>query len=702
MILFLRLGWVVGQVGLVSAILIIAFSSLITFVTGLSISASATNSEVGAGGSYFLISRCFGLETGAAIGIPLYCAQALGITFYSVGFAESLQLFFPGLPIQIVAFVTLTLLTGMTFLSSSLALKTQMIIFAVILIGMVSFFLGSPSPDEIVVESTEVVERVGFWAVFAVFFPAVTGIEAGVSMSGDLKNPSKSLPIGTIAAVFVGFSVYVLSAIKLESVASTTTLLQNNLLMPEVASVSLLVFLGLWGATLSSTLGALLGAPRTLQALSKDRALPQFLAKGSSETNEPQRATILTYFVAVGGLFLGDLNAIASILSMFFLTSYGALNLVSALEGIVANPTWRPKIRVPWVVSLAGAIFCCGAMVMIDSGAFIISILAISLVYSVTRYRKIQPRFSDIRSGIWLHLASRSIVRLDSMKKDARNWRPNFLILSGSPRARYYLIELAQSIARNRGFMTIVSILTDSSLSRKKYMEMEQTTKAFLQKRKVSALVRIQLAKTVSIGARNLIENYGFGSVSPNTVVIGDSLKDRNIIEYTEIILNVYSLQKNLMIVKMDPERSFKKGRKTIDIWWRGQHNNASLMLTLACMLQASSAWRNSILDIKSLTDSEEGKKGIYKYLYGLTRSGRIPAKIEVFTKENSNKPYQFISEQSADSDLVFIGMRRPAEGESAESYSKYYKNILKKTEVLKNAVYVLAGEKISFHEIFS
>ena len=372
-ILFLRLGWVVGQAGITATILIISLSSLITLITALSISSAATNSEVGSGGSYFLVSRCFGLEPGAAIGIPLYLAQALGISFYVVGFAESLRLFIPGIPINSVAFLTLVLLTYLTFRSSSLVLKAQMFILAVIAIALASFAFGKPMEVDPLALQTMTFKEYGFWAVFAIFFPAVTGIEAGVSMSGDLKEPRRALPLGTLAAVIVGFLVYVFFAIKFSQVAPPEVLVNSPLLMTEVAVIGFLIYIGLWGATISSTMGALLGAPRTLQALAKDRILPSFLAQGSKEGNEPRVATVVSFIIAAAGLLVGDLNAIASILSMFFLTSYGALNLVSGLEGLLANPSWRPTFKTPWLVSMAGAFLCFGAMFMINSGASFIA-----------------------------------------------------------------------------------------------------------------------------------------------------------------------------------------------------------------------------------------------------------------------------------------------------------------------------------------
>ena len=207
-IMYLRMGWVLGHMNLFQTILIITIASVITFFTALSISATATNMKVGGGGAYFMISRSLGVEAGAAIGVPLFFAQALGIAFYLAGFSESLQVIFPDLPIQAISAITLAALTALALFSADLALKAQFVIFAIIILSIVSFFIGGGQPPEI--DPNKLADsNIGFWAVFAVFFPAVTGILTGVSMSGDLKKPEKSLPYGTLAAVIIGYIVYI-------------------------------------------------------------------------------------------------------------------------------------------------------------------------------------------------------------------------------------------------------------------------------------------------------------------------------------------------------------------------------------------------------------------------------------------------------------------------------------------------------------
>ncbi len=282
-VMYLRFGWVLGSVGLPATLLIVTLATSITFLTGLSLSALATNMKVGGGGAYFIISRSLGLEAGAAIGLPLFFAQSFGIAFYIAGFSEAvvgnLGAWLPAfMTAKVIGVATLVVLTVLATLSADLALKAQFFIFVIIGLSLASFFIGGPVTE--IAGGVVVPKGIGFWPVFAVFFPAVTGIEAGLAMSGDLKKPSKSLPLGTMAAVLTGYVVYMSLPILLDRHVTDKTMLLNPNVMRSVARWGFLIVAGVFAASLSSALGALLGAPRTLQALANDRILPSFIARG--------------------------------------------------------------------------------------------------------------------------------------------------------------------------------------------------------------------------------------------------------------------------------------------------------------------------------------------------------------------------------------------------------------------------------------
>ena len=203
-IMYLRFGWVVGNVGLLGTLIIVTLATSITFLTGLSIASIATDQKVKTGGAYYMISRSLGIESGGAIGISLYIAQALSVALYTVGFAESVVAVFPSLNEKWLGIITTIIITGITLGSAKAAIRAQYVIMIGIGLSLLALFLGSPIEEtKIELWGVSGGESESFWTVFAVFFPAVTGIMAGVNMSGDLKNPSKSIPKGTFYAIGV-------------------------------------------------------------------------------------------------------------------------------------------------------------------------------------------------------------------------------------------------------------------------------------------------------------------------------------------------------------------------------------------------------------------------------------------------------------------------------------------------------------------
>ncbi len=398
-ILFLRTGWVVGNVGLVGALAVIILANLITLATALSVSSVATNMEVGPGGAYYIISRSLGVEIGAAIGLPLFLAQAFSITLYAYGLAESLQYVWPDLPQMPVAAVTVLLVALLAARGAGVALNLQLPIMAAIVLSILVFFFGvARSMPQSVDLFGRIADPAGFWTVFAVFFPAVTGIMAGISLSGDLKNPTRSIPRGTIVAVIVGFVVYIAVAIALALAASPRELVADPLIWFTIAGgVAFLIFPGLWGAIFSSAVGSVLGAPRTLEALVLDRILPVRFAARIGRIEGPGVPLLITTAIAFAAVGLGGLNAVAPILTMFFLTTYGMVNLVAGLERLSGDPSFRPTMKVHWIVSLGGAGACFWVMFLINPLVAAIALLVELGIYLLVRRRALTARWGDAR-----------------------------------------------------------------------------------------------------------------------------------------------------------------------------------------------------------------------------------------------------------------------------------------------------------------
>ena len=279
-ILFLRLGFVVGNAGLGRTLIILALANGISVLTTFSLSAIATNLKVKGGGDYYLISRTLGLEFGGAIGIVLFLAQSISIAFYCIGFGEVLVRtlaweihIYP----QLIAAGAVAFLFIFAWLGADWATRFQYVVMAILAAALVSFFVGGIASwdDQLLIQNWPAPEGgLNFWIIFAIFFPAVTGFTQGVSMSGDLKDAGKSLPLGTFSAVGLSILVYFSAAIVFAASLPAETLMSDYASMKRIAAVDFLITAGVIAATLSSAMASFLGAPRILQSLSADRIFP--------------------------------------------------------------------------------------------------------------------------------------------------------------------------------------------------------------------------------------------------------------------------------------------------------------------------------------------------------------------------------------------------------------------------------------------
>ena len=391
-ILYLRVGWVVGNVGLIGTLVIVVIANLVTLVTAFSVSAIATNMKIGTGGAYYMISRSLGIEVGTAIGIPLFAAMAFSITLYAFGLAESATVVWPDAPQRPIAALTVLVVAVLAARGAGVALRLQLPIMVGVGLSLVALVYGVISNPASTAGLTESVENpASFWAVFAVFFPAVTGILAGISLSGDLKKPDRSIPVGSIAAVLTGFAVYLIVPVLLALAATPDELVNNSLIWFDLAGpLSFLVLWGLWGAIFSSAVGSVLGAPRTLEAMVDDRVLPRALGHRFASVSGPGVPLLATFAIALAAVSLGDMDAVAPVLTMFFLASYGTINLVAGVEKLSGDPSFRPRMNVPWWLSIAAALACFWIMFLINPLALAIAIVVevgVYLLISRTRRR---------------------------------------------------------------------------------------------------------------------------------------------------------------------------------------------------------------------------------------------------------------------------------------------------------------------------
>lgn len=668
-ILFLRTGWVVGNVGLQLAIVVVVIAHVITLATALSLSAVATNMKVGAGGAYYMISRTLGVEVGTAIGIPLFLAQALSVTLYSFGLAESLQLIWPQLPQRPIAAVTILAVALVSARGAKLALKLQLPILAAIVVALVVLVIGVVENMPETAQLGPVSDGEPFWVVFAVFFPAATGIMAGVSLSGDLKRPERSIPVGTIAAVLTGFIVYLGVVIALALAATPTELVSDTLIWFTLAgALSFLVFAGLWGAIFSSAVGSILGAPRTLQAMIDDRVLPRIFGKPVPKIEGPGVPLLISLAVALGAVALGDLNAVAPALTMFFLTTYGTINLVAGVESLTGDPSFRPKLKVHWAISLGGAVGCVWVMFLISPVALVVAVVLELGIYLLMKRRALAAPWGDLRRGALISLIRSTVLQLRRLPDDPRNWRPNILLFAGDVARRPNLVRFASWLVQDRGILTVADLkigtlreLGHTVKDRKRELNED------LEKMGIAAFGEVDVVDDFVRGAVTVAQANGIAGIESNTVMFGWTDKRDRRAERIQIIETLATLGISAVICKPHRQDIATNRARRIDVWWGGLQANGDMLTLFAHLISLNPSWRDARITIKSLATTEMMMERNEIMLDQMIRSARISATPEVMLHSSDVPVMERIQEQSRNADVVLLGLRPVKPGDELD-----------------------------------
>ncbi|OZC03643.1 amino acid permease [Rubricoccus marinus] len=674
-ILFLRTGWVVGQAGLGGALIIILLANAISLLTGLSLSSIATSMNVKAGGNYFLISRSLGLEIGGAIGIPLYLSQAISVAFYIIGFVEAMSVipFMAGLDPQILASGVVLMFVVIAYVGADFALKIQYGILAVLIAALVSFFAGGWGETIAPTMSDSYTEGVSFWIVFAVFFPAVTGIEVGISLSGDLKDPSKSIPLGTIVSILVTAVIYVAAAVWFATHLSPQELIGNTAAMSEISAVPILILAGVAASTLSSALGSVLAAPRTLQAVSKDRVVPRWMASQMGSATEPRAAVLLTGAVAVAVIWAGDLDVVAPIITMFFLNTYGMVNLVAAIEKAVGNPSFRPTFSVPVIVPALGGLGCYGAMFLINAPATVAAIVVTYGIYFALRRRALAGTWGDVRSGVWTSLARFALLKLErgGGAGDSRNWRPNLMVFTGQPHNRESLVALSTWLSLGRGIVSFSQLITgnveDPNKPRLRETAQERI-RTYIRDRGMNAFAEAQIVPDFASGAVAVSQAHGIGRLEANTVMMGWSGTPGGRGLLLRVLRDLADLHKSVLFLHVDEEQGFGE-HSTIDVWWGGRGGNGDLMLILAHLIDLHRDWNGATIRVLRMVGREEAIAPVREETERRLEAVRVDAEVRVFLR-NDRDFVDILREESRETDLTILGMQRP-DASGAEAYGE-------------------------------
>lgn len=671
-IMFLRFGQVVGQAGIQRAILIVLLAKVITVLTTLSLSAIATNTRVKGGGAYFLISRSLGVEFGGAIGVVFFLAQAISVAMYVIGFAEAFTATFAGaadISPVIIATVTNVVVFVCVFIGAGWTVRLQYGILAILIASLVSFLAGAVpgfSATTLAANmSPHFSEGENTFTMFALFFPAVTGIMAGANMSGDLKEPSRSIPSGTLLAVASTAVVYLGLAVVLGGAASQNDLTSNSLIVKTLSWSPMLFTAGVFAATLSSALGSMMGAPRILQALARDNVFRRlsFFSIGSGPSNEPRRATIVTFLIAQVCIVLGDLNAIAPIITMFFMITYGTINLATFYESVTRNPSYRPRFQYcHWSTALAGAISCFAVMFLLSPTSAAAAMVVMAILYKYISIKQIDNQWGDLQSGILFERTRRNLLKLEGMLAHPKNWRPTVLALTGAGGNRAHLAIFGHWITSGSGILTLAQVITgDVENLHARRTAQEQLLRKFINEQELNAFPAVVVGPDFTIAVESLVQCHGLGGLQPNTVLMGWPADPERIQQFGSSLRMIKQLGRSLILLRTtSTDDPWQTAEGTIDVYWRGKDNGA-LLLLLAHLLVQNDQWRGRSIRLIRVINADAGRDEVMKHLAGLIDSSRIRATPLVVVGENVPATIQQTSAHAAE---VYLGFQPPNEGD--------------------------------------
>lgn len=672
-ILFLRLGYVVGNAGLSRALAIIGLANAISVLTSISLSAIATNLRVKGGGDYYLISRTLGVEFGGAIGVVLFLAQSVSVAFYSIGFGEAIHAMLPGagsLTPRLIAVLAVALLFVFAWLGADWATRFQYLVMTLLAAALLSFFVGGvPKWDSVVFAQNWGAPADGpdFWILFAIFFPAVTGFTQGVSMSGDLKDAGRSLPLGTFLAVGISIIVYFAVALVFAGALPAEILAGDYGAMKRVAFMGILIDAGVIAATLSSAMASFLGAPRILQSLAGDRIFPFLFpfAKGAGPSRNPRRGVLLSAGIAFATIALGNLNVIAPVVSMFFLISYGLLNYATFYEARSLSPSFRPRFRFfDHRLSLLGFAACLGVMLAINLKAGIVAISVLIAIYQYLKRTAGPARWADSRRSYHLQLVREHLLAAAKETHHHRDWRPQVLAFSNHSKRRKQLLSFAAWIQGETGLTTAVRVLEGEG---PKMLKLQAEAQAELEKdinaQHSSAFPLVLFASNLQMGVQALVQSFGIGPLKANTIlfnwleqlhpgVLG--LKESS---YARSLWAAFRLGCNIVVLDA-AEEEWKKvesvpcRERRIDVWW-WDDPTSRLMLLLAYLITRDDAWEEASLRVLATTYERKSKKSTSE-LQEILDEARISAEPAVIP----NATAESVVKHSADASLVFLPFR--------------------------------------------
>ena len=712
-ILFLRFGYAVAHVGLWGTLMVVVLGHLVTVPTVLAVSEIATNRRVAGGGAYYIVSRSFGASIGGSIGIALYISQAISVAFYIVAFAESFQPVYEwvettyGFDLD-ARWISLpcTFLMIVLMLIKGAGVGVQVLWFVCIMLAVsILTFLFGEGPESIRPDGLNLTARIdnpdNFGTVFATCFPAFTGMIAGLGLSGDLRNPRRSIPLGTIGATFTGMVIYVLIAVKLGQSAVPAELDNDQFIMAKIALWGPAIYIGLGAAALSSALGSIMVAPRTLQMLARDNVFPiprlnRLMEKGVGKSQEPVYATCVSGVIAVVFVVIGDVDFIAQILSMFFMVTYGALCTVSFLEHFASNPSYRPTFHSRWYLSLLGTVMCGLMMVQISAlYALIAIVLMVGTYIGLRRSRQGERDFAAIFQGTMFQLTRwlQTTLQKSRVMTSEGGWRPSIVAVTRLGERRLGHFDLLRWICHRHGFGHFIQLfLGDYTFPNeiKARLHVDELIKR-TEVSRAGIFVDTLISPTFQLALTQIVQMPGISGLPNNSILF--EFNQENPEEIDEVRQGARIAVNSLFNVLVLRSTNYRFGYKSSIHVWVTEENlkNAPMMLLLAYIIIGHTDWKGAEIRLFACSDSRDAEREANE-LSTLMKEGRLPISMQNVTSifyDSTEALEEDVSHHSAQADLIITGLT------SEDLDSDELPQILQRYNGVKDVLFVHSIEQI-------
>jgi len=603
-LLFLRLPWIVGKAGTLNAFLLVLLCCICTFVTTLSLSAVATNGMIKGGGAYFLISRSLGPSLGAGVGLCFYMANSIGAAMYFMGTVEAWEIAQPDMQLMTAGDLNNIRFTGFIILAVALVMvgggikyvaRLGTFFLFLVLLVILCMYLGcligptnggtyelgvtDSTGNTTMMEMTwgglsaeylsqnfktgydlpqkafpSDTTQYTFIGLMALWFPAVTGIMAGSNRSADLDDPAGSIPKGTLFAQGLTSLIYLSFVLLYGAVAPRSTLLDDKFFASSSAwPFKEVVLYGVMASTIGAGLTSLTSGTRLLSAIASDNTLPILHIFAVPMGREPRLALLASGVLCACAIAIGELNAVAPVLTMFFLMCYTCVNMSCTILEAVHDPNWRPRFRYHhWSISLFGAILCVWMMFAISAVIALIAIIFCSVIFAYAAYNSHEVKWGDGFQGMKFQLARNILTNMD-LRMHTKNWRPQLLVITGASitentvdefgRAHSgkdevlsihdpELLNIASQMNGGRGLTLLggvcsskgKDIFSDGGMflctqHRQKVLDGQDAFQRLLGEYHIEGFGRVVYTEDYSEGLMGLVQLSGLGAFQPNTIV---------------------------------------------------------------------------------------------------------------------------------------------------------------------------------------